>query len=251
MSGVAKELRSARMKLQRCEEHFGYLQADHERFRVERNPYRMLPEEDPEPGYKVWRVKIVEYPPAEKWGSIVGEAIHALRTALDHTAYALVKAGAQPAYEKSEFPIFATPPSDRKHQGKLPGVDRGVLAQVNWLQPHRRGGKADPLWIIHALDILDKHRRLNLVSPSLLAMNIVMTGATVDYEPFYGPFEDGAVLARYKVTGPANHRMEAIFAFDIALGETNPAVAGRPAIRMLQELMVYAGGVIARFDRFF
>lgn len=249
----AHQLGSARTKLQRCEEHLGYLQAEHERFRTERNPYRMLPEEDPEPEYKVWRVKIVEPPPTDKWGSLVGECIHALRSALDHTAYALVKAGTVGAAEKSEFPIFKDPPTDRTHPRKLPGVDRRVLAQVNWLQPHRRGGQLDPLWLIHQLDIIDKHRRINIVSPSLLNLAITMTDAELaDFQPFYGAFEDGAILARYKVRADTpDHYMRAEFAFDIAFGESDPPIAGKPVMRTIHELMVFAGGVIARFDRFF
>ena len=250
---AAKELRSARMKLQRCEEHLGQLQTEHRRFIDDRNPYRMLPEEDPEPGYKAWRVKIVEHPPTQKWGSLAGECAHALRSGLDHTAYALVKAGTVGAYEKSEFPVYADRPADRAHPRKLPGVNRKVLAQVNWLQPYRRGGELDSLWLIHQLDIIDKHRRLNLISPSLLGVGVTMVGAEIaDWQPFYGAFEDGAIVARYKVASDTpNHHMQAEFAFDIAFGETTPPIAGKPVMRTIHELMVFAGGVIARFDRFF
>ena len=101
----AAQLGGARAKLQRAEEHFGQLVADHSRFITERNPYRMLREADPEPGFYIWRAKIVEPPPLEKWAAMAGECVHALRSALDHTAFELVRIN-RPASEYSEFPIF-------------------------------------------------------------------------------------------------------------------------------------------------
>jgi hypothetical protein len=258
----ARQLRSARAKLQRAEEHLGQLEAEHTRFIDERNPYRMLPENDLDrPGYSLWRAKIVEYPPAEKWGSIAGECVHALRAALDHTAYKLVQIN-KPGSDYSEFPIFKDygGPNGwaKKGKGKLPGVDRKVLAQAKWLQPYRRGGELDRLWIVHALDIIDKHRRLNLVNPAVLRMRVSLIGtdadkADLDFVPYHGAFEDGAVVARYKVIMPPNAQvgMNTEFAFDITFGEGKPPIAGQPVMRMLQGLLEYTGGVIARFERFF
>ena len=72
------------MKLQRAEEHFGELRREHAEF-LARNPYRCLIEDDPgrEGHALLWRVKVVEAPPLEKWSSLVGECVHALRSALD------------------------------------------------------------------------------------------------------------------------------------------------------------------------
>src|SRR4051812_32779762 len=102
----AVQLGGARTKLQRAEEHLGQLVAEHERFLGERNPYRMLPEVDPDPGYDtLWRVKIVDPPPLEKWSALVGDCVHALRSALDHTAYAVVQIN-RPGTDYAEFPIL-------------------------------------------------------------------------------------------------------------------------------------------------
>jgi hypothetical protein len=248
----AKQLRGARMKLQRAEEHLGNLQAEHERFIRERNPYRMLREQDTERDYYLWRAKITDPPPLEKWGSIAGECIHSLRSALDHTAYELVRMR-RPSEEKSEFPIFKKRSAWRANHGqKLPDVDRDVRRQVRWLQPYRREGAMDRLWVVHALDIIDKHRRLNLVSPSLLGAEWVSIGGEIeDVQSFYGPFEDGSVVARFKIP-PGNPlmRMQTAFNFDIAFGPGEP-LAGQPVMLTLEDLKTYVGFVIGRFDRFF
>ena len=65
LAPVADPLSGPRMKLQRAEEHFGQLDYEHAAF-IDRNPYRMLVEDDPErEGHAfLWRAKIVEHPPA-------------------------------------------------------------------------------------------------------------------------------------------------------------------------------------------
>lgn len=243
------------MKLQRAEEHVGQLKAEHARFTSpELNPYRMLRERDPEPGYHIWRAKIVEPPPLEKWGSITGECVHSLRSALDHTANALVRIK-RPKAEFSEFPVFKDRALwDSDHAKKLPGVAPKVMTQVKWLQPYRRGGDQDPLWLIHLLDIIDKHRRLNLVSPSITASQWATDGGNVeDIEMPFGPFEDGTPVARFRLVptrdAPPMH-VETKFTFDVAFGEGQP-LARMPVMLMLENLLVYTGFVVARFDRFF
>lgn len=258
------ELRGARLKLQRAEEHLGQLIAEHEAF-LARNPYRMLAELDPDSDYQIlWRVKIVEPPPLERWSSLVGECVHALRSALDHTAYSLVQIN-RPGTEHAEFPIikdkYVTDAEGTRLRWpvvgpqKLPGVGRRPLAQFKWLQPYRRrdgNERFDRLWVIHRMDIIDKHRRLNLVKP--LVRNIkyhTFDCDLVNDERLAGPFEDGTPIAHYSVcqTGP-NVKVRAEFAFDVLFGEGEP-LQGEPVMERLHDLLAFTGFVVARFDRFF
>lgn len=263
VQGVS-QLHGARLKLQRAEEHLGQLITEHEAF-LARNPYRMLAELDPDPEYQIlWRAKIVEPPPLERWSSLVGECVHALRSALDHTAYALVQIN-RPGTEHAEFPIikdkYVTDADGTRLRWpvvgpqKLPGVGRDARAQVKWLQPYRRrdgNERFDRLWVIHRMDIIDKHRRLNLVRP--LVRNIQYHTFDCDIvtdERLAGPFEDGTPIAHYSVrqTGP-NVKVRAEFAFDVLFGEGEP-LEGEPVMERLHDLLAYAGFVVARFDRFF
>jgi len=214
----------------------------------------MLREMDREPQFYVWRAKIVEPPPLERWSSIAGECLHALRSALDHTAHELVRIK-RPAAEYSEFPIFKDRSGSNgwaeKGKGKLPGVDKKVVTQVQWLQPYRRDCELDPLWVIHWLDIIDKHRRLNLVSPylSFARYTTAREGDIADIESLAGPFEDGTPVARFRLRGGDDVAVKTEFAFDISFGEG--ILKNKPVMRSLESLMVYVGGVISRFDRFF
>ena len=240
------------MKLQRAEEHFGDLLAENAAF-LERNPYRVLRETDDRDHCFKWRVKIVEQPPLEKWAAMIGECVHALRSALDHTAYALVNK-TELVSDTTEFPIFYDrAPSEADYAKKLPGVGPEVLTVVKGLQPYYGSGLEDPLYIVHRLDIVDKHRYLNLASATLEGSSYEIIGAEVKVtDPGHGPFEDGAILGRFEIVSEpgANVRMKTNFGFGIAFGEGEP-LAGRSVLPELEWLRVYTGGVVARFDQFF
>ena len=213
----------------------------------------MIRERDPEPSYYLWRAKIVEPPPLERWGSITGECVHSLRSALDHTANALVKIR-RPNTEFSEFPIFKDRSRwDSDHMKKLPGVDPKVLTQAKWLQPYRRGGEHDPLWLIHHLDIVDKHRRLNLVSPSVTSTTWATDGGGIeDVELPVGPFKDGTAVGRFKMVptrGAPPMHVQTDFTFDVAFGEGEP-LTRQPVMLTLDNMLAYASFVVTRFDRF-
>jgi hypothetical protein len=243
-------LAGARLKLARAEEHFSELATDHQRF-LDRNPYRALREADTKPSGYLWRIKIMEHPPYEKWATLVGDCVHALRSALDHTAYELVRIK-RPKAEFSEFPIFKDRAKwDTDHGKKLPGVAPKVLTVAKWLQPYRREEGADYLWIVHRLDVIDKHRRLHLVNSTLEGSSWGAEGGRVVItDPCLGPFEDGAVVGKFMLIpeGP-NMRMYTNFAFGIALGEGEPG-EGLPVLRLLEEARLWVGGCISMFERF-
>lgn len=96
-------------------------------------------------------------PPAE-WSLLVGDALHNARSALDHLAWQLVEMhGGSP--DKSRFPFKESPVGfGDELRNALPKVPSEIRQQVKALQPWRGGD--DRLWLLHHLDILDKHRLL-------------------------------------------------------------------------------------------
>jgi hypothetical protein len=92
-----------------------------------------------------------------------GDAVHNLRSALDHLAYQLVIVGLnhgevrkEPAY-KIQFPISHSPdsyPSEKRR--KIEGIQRPAEDAIDALKPYKTGN--DGLWTLHQLDIFDKHR---------------------------------------------------------------------------------------------
>jgi hypothetical protein len=251
---MADPLSGARMRLQRAEEHFGQLHHEHGQF-LARNPYRMLREHNFErgEGYYLWRAKIVEPPPHERWASLIGECAHSLRAALDYTAYVLVN-GKKLVSEKSAFPILDDPKKWASvYPDYLPGVDPKALAEIEQLQPYNKGKDRDHLWIVHMLDIIDKHRRLGLVDATVHGTQWRATlGQLSEVDGGIGPFSDGSVAGRFKlVPKPGDPRMllETHFMFGLTIGEDEPG-GGDEVFGLLENLRSYVGGVVTIFEQF-
>lgn len=245
------------MKLQRAEEHFGQLSLEHSSF-LGRNPYRMLVEDDPDrEGHAfLWRAKIIEHPPLEKWSSIIGDCVHALRSALDHTAYALVNRESLVSEDRPAFPILDNPDSWASvHPDKLPGIPPEALAIIEAVQPYNRTAVGDVLRNVNELDIRDKHRRLNLVNATVEGTSWGAEGAEIDIEPTdagVGPFVDGAVVGRWRLIPDVpdeKMHMQTNFEFGISMGEGEPC-EGMPVIPMLHRYRALVGAVVSDFAKF-
>ena len=241
----------ARLKLVRAEEHFNDLRTSYHTF-MQRNPYRALREADTEPHHFVWRIKIVEEPPLDQWGAMVGDTVHCLRSSLDHVAYALVNAD-KFVSEEACFPIVKKLSSwDGAHPKNLPGVDPKLLAEIEGLQSYHAGETQDILRTIHDLDIIDKHRRIPVVSATLLGTSWSSQGGEVHVtDPCLGAFEDGAVVGRFRIVSEegAHVSMQTHFAFGIQFGEGIPAT-GQEVESTLESWRVKIGGLVSSFERF-
>lgn len=224
------------------------------------NPYRVLEEHDMETGRGVLRVVVFEPLPFDRWSLLLGDIVHAMRSALDYTAYQLGCLRKDPP-GFTEFPVLTDPDLwDELGLRKIRNLPEDTWAEIEGLQPYQRGDLAhlDPLAVIHELDIIDKHRRLNLVGATMLdsRVNILtLTDATVSYgEPVYGAFENGAEIGRFavEITGP-NPRMQVQhqFVFGITLSEPFPEAVGRDALAFVTSILPYVGAVISRFEPFF
>src|SRR5687768_2236284 len=90
--------------------------------------------------------------PEYRLGILAGEVAHSLRSALNHIAHALV-----PSAEKIDFPIFDNGSRCSRALQDFPPEFRNELRR--W-QPYNAGKHAHdhPLWVIHRLDIVEKHQ---------------------------------------------------------------------------------------------
>lgn len=102
--------------------------------------------------------------PMPSWPSIVGDVVHNLRSALDHVAYALVKAGPNPPTRQTMFPVTRSAADfARVTRTSLSGLSSTALAAVERRQPYHEG--CLELAAIHGLDVIDKHRELHIMAP--------------------------------------------------------------------------------------
>ncbi len=111
----------------------------------------------------------------ERFGTLAGEIVHHMRSALDHIAWQLSDAVTrEPVRNSIEFPIL-------KDNDGVCGLKKDrmcrfcrkvqcitsptALARIEELQPYWRSTPLDdPLWLVHDMDRIDKHRTLVVIA---------------------------------------------------------------------------------------
>ncbi len=95
---------------------------------------------------------------------VAGDALHNLRSALDHLAWELAERYGSGGDDQTAFPILAKEPNkgwSAYAARRLGGATHsGVLSLLERYQPYRRDPRAptdELLWILHRLNIVDKH----------------------------------------------------------------------------------------------
>jgi hypothetical protein len=208
------------------------------------------------------RVHVHKQPPLQRWSVQVGEIVHDLRSALDHLSWALTIAHSGPPprpptgwWRTVEFPIFTD--RDRFHQrnrrgrptprsglADIQGVDPVLHSRFEGLQPFHHGTRAErqPLAVLHALSIRDKHQTLPLVAiashPGAIAAKSGSLRGRSRALRVPAPIQDGAVIARlrtlsgFEATAPSvgdrvEIKFEAKLDFDVGFASGPPAFGGQ------------------------
>ncbi|MBK8295135.1 MAG: hypothetical protein IPK93_10315 [Solirubrobacterales bacterium] len=100
------------------------------------------------------------------WSLLAGEAVHNLRSSLDHAVYAHATRN-----ERSQFPIADTEKDFEEWSGRmLKGVPRSLREIIERAQPYQHSGGAvwaDHLRWLRELSNADKHRELAAVASAV------------------------------------------------------------------------------------
>jgi hypothetical protein len=164
-----------------------------------------------------------------RWGMFVGDAVHSLRSALDH----LVFAAASEPTRQCAFPICKTAKEWAiESPGILWSVPDDLRALIDNAQPYHRGDSAHahPLAVLNTLWNLDKHRTIPVTAfvPVLVewgGTNLVGIESTGDLKLHTRrALEPGAVIAEILVTPDDSGLepqmdMDCHFLFEVAFGK--------------------------------
>lgn len=147
--------------------------------------------------------------------AMLGDVLHDWRSALDHLAWQLaIRAGSVPPPPRTEFPIFwdagdfgrtrkSGAPAHGSGLFKIQGLSAEDRTRIERTQPYYAGEPImHPLWVLHELSNLDKHRAppTTVTASSCVLSRPFVTGMRItNTEHVHGPFQDGAVVARFKV----------------------------------------------------
>jgi hypothetical protein len=167
---MTDRLAGVRAKLDRADRHTAELKRKIAAF-LEREPF-VIERQEEKGGRLVFRVRVRQEPPIHI-STIIGDAIHALRTSLDLLAGQLVLVNGGTPTRATCFPIAETEGAFRQQlPAALAGASKRAIAAVRSLKPYRTGNAN--LWLLHHLDIVDKHRLL-------LTVGCVYTALSLDF----------------------------------------------------------------------
>lgn len=212
---------------------------------LERGPYPVTVKPDDKTGKRTIHVAIREKPPAQRWALMTGDIVHNLRSSLDHVVHDLSN-----RIRGTAFPIFDNrdkyaaldgngQPSQSSGLWKVRGLTQAHQALVESLQPYHAGDAShlEPLWVLHDLDIVDKHRLLLVLDEILEGSSVIAYTFGADMPEVrieHGTFEDGAQIGCYTVTPPdAEVNMDFGVAFDVTLDPSPLGYTLRDTLRML------------------
>jgi hypothetical protein len=109
----------------------------------------------------------IREPPPLRWGVMLGDCVHNLRSALDHLIcqLTLLDGGTMEDCERTQFPIASKSEAQFEQMAdfRIPGLSKRHRAMVKRAQPYRAGDRAwkHPLAILADLSNTDKHRIIN------------------------------------------------------------------------------------------
>jgi hypothetical protein len=253
-------------KLARADEHLKLIKDDVEH--VVRAYVQLIPNEfDAQTGQHVFRAQRDSVRP--DWLSpVIGDCVHNMRAALDYLAWELVGITGNKGTTSNEFPIFTDPRLYRRHAPiKVLGVPDKAITVFEQLQPFYgpnsdpfhpdwREPTREPLALLYALDIADKHRSLNLTEDVISLRFVGLEGYNILAPPVYlmlmGNFKSGAVLARMDLRELRPEMQVYLRATtDIAFDREGPA-GGENVVQVLEDIRhTIRGRVIPAFRRFF
>jgi hypothetical protein len=154
------------LKIGRAEEHFNAFKSELDTW-TKSKPYTIVQKRDPIGKRYSLVIENINSTPFDRWSLITGDCVHNLRSALDHSVYALAvqKQGGTPTNERRlQFPITTTPEEFESQKYRIAGLSVKAQGLIEAAQPYHWHHPVLPalLTVLNDFDNSDKHRLLNL-----------------------------------------------------------------------------------------
>lgn len=205
-----------KLKLSRARKHLRHLRRVIERFEAS-NPYMLHRRVDANGRYYLYSIQLAEAPHLVEL--LADEAIHHLRTVLDHLVSATVESVGKKVTSHHGFPIRRkepkTPQEIADYRAMLKHLPSEARALIYSLQPFHRGSdaKSHPLAILARLDNSFKHAGLHLLTHQVRSPAVPGI-----IQPPTGPRgrDSGDVFAKVPVSVDVQKQFEPFVSVDIA-----------------------------------
>ena len=127
-------------------------------------PYSFASKTDSQSNERVYYMTKADDVPLE-FSAILGDALHNLRSTLDHLAYhlVLIGGGSEKQLRSSQFPVYETRDKYQANRDfRTEGMRPDAKKAIDEIQPYT-GGVGEYLWHLTILNNIDKHRFLPTV----------------------------------------------------------------------------------------
>lgn len=193
------------LKLARAEHHIDTLHDAIDSF-LKKESYSVVRHANLDRMEYVWIAK-ASAPLPDDWSIIIGDAIHNLRSCLDHLAFAIARSRMRRKDRTNvQFPIDDAPRVGgfvKATNGCLPGVPKKARAIIEGLQPYSRINVGPhPLTVLREWSNADKHHALHPVWGVIGGGNVISPVLPVEWEIIEPIFEDEAEVFRARFDAP-------------------------------------------------
>jgi hypothetical protein len=253
---TARRIDRVRLKIERAKKHVRDADIAIRAF-LDDKPYTIgvKPHRVPEIRHTTLYVASVKAVPDEIT-LMVGDAIHNLRSALDHVMWQLVEAAAGKPNRDTYFPIIVDGPKAAQQfasaigRGEIQKIAPEALKIIEEAQPYKTLDQN--LWLLHQLDIVDKHRLLLTVAAHMDKWGVdVAAGTTIWFDEYrFIPLVEGYEItsiptATYERQSHEDFQLGA----EVAFGESE-LPEGELVLPTLNKFAELIDGIVSRFDPF-
>lgn len=244
----------ATLKFARARAHLRELKTQTAEYRAA-EPFKIVEYEDTSTGDLVTRVDAATQPSADL-SVVIGDVVHNARSALDQLAWYLVERDGGTPGKFTYFPTGETKSKFVKSvKEALAGTVESTRVRVRALAVYPGGD--EELWLLHQLDIEDKHRLLIPVGMAYGAFNLhvkvdgfgdgkLLEVPPVAFRPadaMYPLKVDDEIFRVAKAARETDQgviQMTHSFRFDLAFGGASLVAAGKPLSPTLDDLVDHA-----------
>ena len=248
----------SQLKWDRAHKHLNDATAAASQF-LQSNPYRIVRDEESEPGKLLYWITLLKDPPPEI-ALAAGDAIHNMRSALDHIVYELsTKRKKNP--RDTSFPLHKEEADwDKRGRHQVRLLPNEAITYIYNVQPWPRpqpfrpdmfGPNRQRLRELHELDIADKHKTLNLavLYVGMMGIGTEKHSDDIRFENAHeGPLEPYARTQLARLAYPRKVHVEPLPNLDVVFSEES--MPNEPIESKLNDLFRNVTMVLNKLSRF-